>query len=117
MNRAIPVLAYTCHKWIVDPDLIKVQPEWHIRTHENTWLRKVSWEPLQWTLHNPYAVQGSKTIHVFQFTTRLGRHILTTQTAQEPAAAKIWHTYHVPYTNITIFQWLLIHKSLRVREW
>ena len=82
-----------------------------------TWLRKVSWDPLQWTLHNPYAVQGSKTIHVFQFTTTLGRHILTAQTAQEPATAKIWHTYHVPYTIITIFQWQLIHKSLRVGAW
>ena len=35
LNRAIRVLAYTDHKWIVDPDSIKVQPEWHICTHEN----------------------------------------------------------------------------------
>ena len=49
LNMAIRVLAYTGHKWIVDPDPIKVQPEWHICTHENTWLRKVTWDPLQWT--------------------------------------------------------------------
>ena len=38
----------------VDLDPIKVQPEWHICTHENTWLRKVSWGPLQWTWCDPY---------------------------------------------------------------
>ena len=43
-NNAIRVLAYTGHKSIVDPDPIKVQPNWHICTHENTWLRKVSWD-------------------------------------------------------------------------
>ena len=48
LNRAIRVLAYTDHKRIVDPDSIKVQPEWHICTHENTWLHKVNWDPLQW---------------------------------------------------------------------
>ena len=42
LNRAIRVLAYTGHKWIADPDPVKVQPEWHICTHENTWLHKVS---------------------------------------------------------------------------
>ena len=53
-NKEIRVLAYIGHKWIVDPDPIKVQPDWHICTHENTWLRKVSWDPLQWTWHDPY---------------------------------------------------------------
>ena len=33
-NKAIRVLAFTGHKWIVDPDPIKVQPDWHICTHE-----------------------------------------------------------------------------------
>ena len=36
LNKAIRVLTYTGHKFIVDPDPIKVQPEWHICTHENT---------------------------------------------------------------------------------
>ena len=49
LNMTIRVLSYTGHKWIVDPDPIKVQPECHICIHENTWLRKVSWDPLQWT--------------------------------------------------------------------
>ena len=48
-NKAILVLAYTGHKWIVDLDPIKVQLDWHICTHENTWLRKVSWDPWQWS--------------------------------------------------------------------
>ena len=91
LNMEILVLAYTCRKWIVDPDLIKAQQEWHICTHENTCLRKVSRDYLQWTWHNPYPGQGSKVIPFFRFTTRLERHIL----AREPAAAKIWHTYHV----------------------
>ena len=81
-NNAIRVLTYTGHiKWIVDLDPIKVQADWHICTHENTWLRKVSWDPLQWTWHDPYAGQGSKLIPFFQFTTRFGRHILAAQTA------------------------------------
>ena len=42
LNMTIRVLAYTGHKWIVDPNPIKVQLEWHVCTHENTWLRKVS---------------------------------------------------------------------------
>ena len=53
---------YISHKWIVDPDPIEVQPDWHICTHENTWLRKVSWDPLQWTWHDPYGGKGSKPI-------------------------------------------------------
>ena len=61
-NNTIRVLAYTGHKWIVDPDPIKVQPDWHICTHENTWLCKVSWESLQWTWCDPYTGQGSKPI-------------------------------------------------------
>ena len=54
MNMAVQVLVYTSRKWIVDPKLVKVQPEWHICIHENTWLRKVSWNPLQWTCHDLY---------------------------------------------------------------
>ena len=87
----------------VDPDPIKVQLKWHICTHENTWLHKVNWDPLQWAWHDPYAGQGNKVIPFFQFMTRLGRHILTTQTTREPTVAKIWHTYHVPHTIITKF--------------
>ena len=72
-------------------------------THENTWLRKVGWESLQWMWRDPYAGQGSKTITFFQFTIRLGRHILAAQIAQESAIAKVWHTYHVPHIIITKF--------------
>ena len=77
--------------------------------------------------------QGSKPIPFFQFTTRLGEHILATQTAREPATAKVRHTYQVPHTiitmfwqkiwkqqharKITMFQWLLIHKLLSVGAW
>ena len=72
------------HKWIVDPDPIKVQPEWHIFTHENTWLRKVNWDPLQWTWRDPFVFCGTrKVIPFFQFTTRLGDHIIATQTTWE----------------------------------
>ena len=35
-RKAIRVLTYTRHKWIVDLDPIKVQLDWHICTHENT---------------------------------------------------------------------------------
>ena len=107
LNMAIWVLAYIGHKWIVDPNPIKVQLEWHICTHENTWLRKVNWDPLQWTWCGPYAGQGSKVIPFFQFTTRLGHHILA---AQESAVVKVWHTYHVPQTIITKF-WQKIWKQ------
>ena len=48
-NNTIRVLTYTSHKWTVDPDPIKVQPDWHICTHENTWLLNVSWDPVQFT--------------------------------------------------------------------
>ena len=125
-NNAIRVLAYTSHKWIVDPDPIKVQPDWHICTHENTWLHKVSWDPLQWTWRDPYLDQGSKVVPFFQFTTRLGHHIPTAQTGRESVVAKVWHTYHVPHTIINKFWqkiwkqqawWLLIHKSLSVGAW
>ena len=44
LNKVIRVLAYISHKWIVNPDPINVQLEWHICTHENTWVRKVSWD-------------------------------------------------------------------------
>ena len=88
-NNAIRVLAYTGHKWIVDPDPIKVQPDWHICIHENTWLRKVSWGPLQWTWRNPYVGPRSKIVHFFQFITRFGCHILAAQTTRELTVAKV----------------------------
>ena len=44
LNMTIRVLAYIGHKWIVELDPLKVQLEWHICTHENTCLRKVSWK-------------------------------------------------------------------------
>ena len=132
-HTAIRVLTYTGYKWIVDLDPIKVQLDWHICTHENTWLRKVSWDPLQWTWCDPYAGQGSKPIPFFHFTTRLGHHIIAAQSARDPTTAKVWKTYHVPNTiitkfwqklwkqqhvrRITTFQWLLIHKSLLVYAW
>ena len=49
LNMEIRVLAYTGRKWIGDPNPIQVQPEWHICTHENTWLCKVNWNLLVWT--------------------------------------------------------------------
>ena len=73
---AIRVLTYTSRKWIVDPYPRKVQPEWHVCTHENTWLRKIIHDPLQWTWCDPYEHPEFKVIPFFQFTTRLGRHIL-----------------------------------------
>ena len=57
-NNAIRVLTFIGHKWIVDPNPIKVPPDWHICTHENTWLRKVSWDPLQWAWRCPYAIHN-----------------------------------------------------------
>ena len=75
----IQVFTYTGYKWIVHTDPIEVQPEWHICTHQKTWLHKVS--------SDPYMGQGSKAILFFQFTTRLGRHILDAQTTLDLAAA------------------------------
>ena len=75
----------------------------------------------------------SKSIPFSQFLTTLGCHILTAQTDRELVIAKIWHTYHVPHTTIakfwhqlwkqeearqiTMFQWLLIHRLLSVGAW
>ena len=103
LNMEIRVLAYTGRKWIGDPNPIQVQPEWHICTHENTWLRKVGWDPLQWTWCDPYARQGSKPIPFFHFMIRLGRHNLATQTARVLATTKIWRTYNVPHKIVTKF--------------
>ena len=47
VNMVIQVLA-TGSMWIVDPNPIKVEEKWQICVHENTWLRKVSWDPFQW---------------------------------------------------------------------
>ena len=82
---------------------------------------------------DPSAGQGSKVIPFFQFMNKLGRRIVVAQNNREPVAAKIWHTYHVPHTTIakfwqqlwkqqearkiTMFQWLLIHRSLPVWAW
>ena len=73
------MLTYIGDKWIVDPDPIKVQPDWHICTHES----KVSGTLLQWAWRDPYTGKGSKPIPFFQFTTRLGRHIRAAQTTRE----------------------------------
>ena len=103
MNITIQVLANTGGKWIVDLGPIKVQLGLHICVHENTWPRKVSWDPWQWTRHDHYVRQGSKAIPFFQFMNKLVRHILVAQTNKGLVAAKIWHTYHVPHTTIAKF--------------
>ena len=73
---------------VLDPDLIKVQLEWHLRAYQNTCLCKLSWNPLQWTWHDLYTGQGSKGIPFFQFTTRLGCYIIAAQTDRESDAQR-----------------------------
>ena len=115
MIMVVRVLAYTCNKWIIDLDSIKVQSELNVFVHENIWLHKVNWNPLQWTWRDPYAGQGSKAIPFFQFMTRLGRHILIAQTARVTVVAKVWHTYHVPHTIINKF-WQKIWKQQQAKQ-
>ena len=73
---------YSLSRWVHTLDQVELDSQQGcVCTHENTWLHKVSWDPLQWRWHDPYAGNGSKHIPLFQFTTRLGRHILAAQTA------------------------------------
>ena len=97
MIMVVRVLAYTCNKWIIDLDSIKVQSELNVFVHENIWLHKVNWNPLQWTWHDPNEGQGSKVIAFFQFMSTLDCHILSTQNDKESATTKIWHTLYSLY--------------------
>ena len=45
--------------------------------------------------YDPYVGEGSKAIPFFQFTTRLGRHILAAQVARELTTARYGTHHHV----------------------
>ena len=89
----------------------------HIGVHENTWPRKLSWDPWQWMWRDPYVRQGP----LLPIHDQIGLshpsccwYILVAQTNKGLAAAKIWHTYHVPHMTIAKF-WQQLWKQQQAR--
>ena len=78
--------------WHVDPDSDSISDdlEWRLWAWESRPLARVQWDPGERQWCDPFATVGSPPTPFFQYSARLGRHILVAQRQATPAAAEHW---------------------------
>ena len=93
--QRIRVLGTREHTWHIDPDPAEIQSDrdrclwvWEARP-----LVRLQWDPGEWQWRDPYSPPGSPAIPFFQYSARLGRHILQSRRPATPAAAEHWHRH------------------------
>lgn len=67
-----------------DPDSITDDAEWRLWAWESCPLARLQWDPGEWLWRDPFAAAD---FPFFQYSARLGRHILLAQRQAAPAAA------------------------------
>lgn len=89
--------------------------------------------PGEWHSRDPFAAPDRPPIPFFQYSARLGRHILLAQRQAVPAAAEHWRCQGLTTDFLTdfwqriwssqqarrtiIFQWLVAHRAIAVGTW
>ena len=88
--QRVRVVEHLDRQWHVDPDPDDVQsdPNWRLWAWEQRPLARLQWDPGEWQWRDPFASLDSPAIPFFQYTARLGRHILTGRRGAIPAAAE-----------------------------
>ena len=133
--QRVRVIGHLDRQWHVDPDPDDVQsdPSWRLWAWEQRPLARLQWDPGEWQWRDPFASPDSPAIPFFQYTARLGRHILTARRGATPAAAEHWRRQGLsalfltdfwqrlwrsqqPRRTVT-FQWLVAHRGTAVGVW
>lgn len=72
-----------------DPDAITDLVEWRLWAWESRPLARIQWDPGEWQWRDPFAAADRPPVPFFQYSARLGRHILIAQRQVEPAGLSI----------------------------
>ena len=74
----IRVLAYDGFKWIIDPQVDAVKEYWKLRVFEKKPLIRLQWDPGEFWWKDPFD-RVKKRCSFFQYSVKIGRHILAAQ--------------------------------------
>ena len=90
--QRIRIVGMCDRTWHVDPDpdSITEDPEWRLWAWESRPLARLQWDPGEWQWRDPLVAADRPPTPFFQYSARLGRHILLAQRQTEPAAAEHW---------------------------
>ena len=118
---------------IPDPDSITEDSEWRLWAWESRPLARLQWDPREWHWRDPFTAADRPPVPFFQYSARLGRHILLAQRQVEPAAAEHWRRQGLTADFLTAFwqriwssqqarrtvtfQWLVAHRAIAVGTW
>ena len=128
----IRVLAYDGAKWIIDPQLEAIKEHWKLRIFEKKPLTRLQWDPGEFWWKDPFDHSGKKC-GFFQYSVKIGRHILTAQRRTTPGATQFWTQQGITIEflskfwvklwarkqdmKINAFHWLLVHRAVPVGQW
>ncbi|MCO5594196.1 hypothetical protein L7F22_048220 [Adiantum nelumboides] len=88
--QRIRVVATATRKWLIDPAPAEIDDDWRLWAYGARPLSRLHWDPGEWLWHDPFASPDSPGTQFFQYSVRLGRHILTARRPATPAAAEHW---------------------------
>ena len=126
------MVAYVRKKWVIDPDPNTIQQGSKVWVCGRSPLLRLQWDPCHYRWKNPYS-PSTESISFFQYTVKMGRHILMVKKQPKIAAEKFWSLQGISLSfgsqfwhtlwdkeyarKITAFHWMLVHKELLVEEW
>ena len=90
--QRIRVIGIQDRQWLIDldPDTVIRDHEWRLWAWGSRPLARLQWDPGEWQWRDPFAGADRPPIPFFQYTARLGRHILIAWRQGVPAAAEHW---------------------------
>ena len=133
--QRVRVLGQRSRRWVVDPSphLVAGQPGWRLWAWDSRPLARLQWDPGEWHWRDPFAPADSPPVPFFQYTVRLGRHILVADRQTRPAAAEHWRRQGLSQDFLSgfwrrlwgyeqsrrsvVFQWLVAHRGVAVGTW
>ena len=86
-----------------DPDIVTRDQEWRLWAWGSRPLAHLQWDPGEWQWRDPFAGVDRPPITFFQYTARLGRHILMAQRQGVLAAAEHWRRQGISCQFLTEF--------------
>ncbi|MCO5560158.1 hypothetical protein L7F22_013765 [Adiantum nelumboides] len=87
--QRVRIVAAASRRWHIDPDPTEIDADWRLWVYGARPLARLPWDPGEWRWQDPFepVVDGAP---FFQYTVRLGRHILTASHSATPVAAEHW---------------------------
>ena len=129
--KRVRVIVNMDRQWHIDPSPEEFKPEWNVWVYKQAPLVRLQWDPGDYSWRDPFIPEKEHSF--FQYTVKLGRHIVMANKEAPPAAARFWASQNIEEQflgqfwkklwnmeqarKITIFHWLLVHRSLAVKEW